>query len=489
MRIVLPIFILVACAFFVQYTNPSIIGADGYLHGRMAMMVGEQGFLRSLPEASMSFLATKFSDKDFLYHVYLVPFTSLLGYINGTKAGAFFATSVLFASVAIVIFLSTKSWQFSWVSMLLLLSSQFLRDTAEARPLVFALTLTLWGIYALSKVSVRLLFIVSFLFGMMHLSAWVLPAVAIIAAVVGWMALRKANTKLVMASLLGYAASFLIHPNFPNNIFYTYLNGILVPWYAAKTGVLELGAEFFPLLTRDLVRFFPAGVLMVALIPFFWFVSPFRPKSNSVPWLAGLVGIGLLGLISRRNLTHGYPILVVFVSIFMSNWWDEAKREHSALKERALSVLIPVAILFVIVSAVVTVGNAKQALESDRIYSEHYIRVARAIETIISKGERIFHANWSDTQYFIGLAPEYSYLVTLDPIYMYEYDPNLYTLYRQISHGQHPDPVRAIRETFASRYIYIGKVFFSPFANQLKETEHVRILFEDDLGIVFQITE
>ena len=486
MRILLPVLILVAAAFFVQYQSPSIIGADGYLHGRMSMMVASSGFLRSLPQASMSFLATRFSDKDFLYHLYVVPFTSLGGYIGGTKAGAFVATSVLFVSVALILFLSTKSWQLSWLSLLLLLSSQFLRDTAEARPLVFALVLTLWGIFALSQEKIKLLFFLSLLYGVTHLSGWLLPAITVLFTVVSWMATGKANTKLVFASLLGYTASFLLHPNFPNNIFYAYLNGILVPWYAAKTGVLELGVEFFPILTRDVLGAFPAGIAAIALMPVLWFISPFRPQKSLAPWLIAMTALGLLGYISRRNLTHSYPIFIVFIGLFFREWWQGI--EHRNLKDRASSVLIPVGFFIIVISAWATIRNARQTFLSDRIYSVHYVRVAHAMSTAIPKGERIFHANWSDTQYLIGLAPDYQYLVTLDPIYMYTYDSNLYPLYRQISQGQHPDPVKAMRETFKTPYIYVGKVFFSAFANQLKAVEGIRVLYEDDLGVLFTLS-
>ncbi len=133
-------------------------------------------------------------------------------------------------------------------------------------------------------------------------------------------------------------------------------------------------------------------------------------------------------------------------------------------------------------SAFLTVSRLEEALASDKIFSDHYEAIARAIKTRVPKGVRIFHANWSDTQYLIGLAPEHQYLVTLDPIYMYSYNPQLYALYRRVSHGQDQNPTKVIADTFGSHYVYASKLYFLPLVNQLKAQKDVSIIFEDQLG-------
>ncbi|MBI5358264.1 hypothetical protein HZB69_01380 [Candidatus Amesbacteria bacterium] len=126
----------------------------------------------------------------------------------------------------------------------LLFSSQFLRDISELRPVVLAMALSVVGMWAIVNKKNWLAGTIALIYGMTHLSGYMMIMMAI-------MVMHWSTLGFVCA---GWLLSFLIHPNFPHNIYYFYLNGLLVPWYAAKTGVLELGAEFFPIDTQQLLN-------------------------------------------------------------------------------------------------------------------------------------------------------------------------------------------------------------------------------------------
>lgn len=486
---IIPLMILVIGVWMVQYASPTIIGADGFLHGRMSLLIAQHGFLKTFPQAYFSWFRDHFSDKDFLYHLYLIPFTSTLGFIGGTKFGAFVATSLLFGTVMFLIKRTSSHPIGVFVSLALLLSSQFLRDTGEARPFVFAMVLTLLAVHGIAKKNTRFVFLVSLLYGMTHLSAWIIVFLSSLTSVVDWMMTGKGSTKLVLLSIVGYGASFLLHPNFPNNIFYTYLNGILVPWYAAKTGVLELGAEFFPLYTHEVIRFFPVLIGALTIVGICLFLRPIKLRREIVVWGLATILFGLLALVSRRNMTHLYPVFVVWLGITLGDWFGAITNEKKEMRLRILSLGVPVVLIFLIYSFWQTNTYLRQSLFSDRVYAEHFTQMAAVLTEKAPPGSRVFHTNWSDSQYFIGLAPEFQYIVTLDPIYMYNFDPKLYEQYRVTSFAGSSDPYKTLIETFDTRYGYAGKNYFGNFIGQVRSDKRFTILGEDELGIVFSLTD
>ena len=99
----------------------------------------------------------------------------------------------------------------------------------------------------------------------------------------------------------------------------------------------------------------------------------------------------------------------------------------------------------------------------------------------------MFHANWSDSQYFIGLNPDNDYYVTLDPIYMAYYDRKLYNLYRDVAFGRAPDPYDALKNTFRTNYGFAGKNLFGGLIRQVREDRRFTILGENDFGVVFRL--
>jgi hypothetical protein len=482
------LFVVIAAALVVQYSVPTVVGADGFLHGQMALQLSREGFLSVLPQAHFSWFSTRFSDKDFLYHLYLAPFV-LAGSWSGVKLAAFLAAAGLYAFV--VRLLSRYSrWHFLIpLSVLFILAPGFLRDTAEARPFVFAMFFTLAGVHCVIRKRVACIFIISLLYGMTHLSAWVIPAFAVIWSIYNWTEQGRTGRLAIFAALGGYGLSYFLHPNFPNNLFYAYLNGMLVPWYAIKTGVLELGAEFFPLSTRDLISRYPAIPFGAGMAVLSCMLFQIRMKRETVGWGLASLMFGVFGIVATRNVTHLYPVFIVWLGAFLSDAEIGFKSADRIKRERVFSVFLAISVLFIMWSGFQTLSVTSLMLRSESVYGRHFIRTAMFLKQNVPHGSRIFHANWSDSQYLIGLAPEYEYFVTLDPIYMYSYNRDLYQLYRQISFGQHEDPYTALKDIFGVQYGYAGKNYFGSLIAQIRQDRRFSIQDEDELGVVFYLED
>ncbi len=481
-------FVLVLGVILLQWSQSLIIGADGFLHAQMARDAANHwGIVSGLPQAHFSWFVTRFSDKDFMYHMYLAPFVIALGVNAGAKWGAVVATSVLYITVALVVSKNTNNKYYSLLALVLFLSAQFVRDTLEARPLVIALSFTIVGIYFVIKERVWLVFLLCLVYGMTHLSAWFMPLFALTLAVYGWVVDGRFRFKTPLMAIAGFSLSFLLHPNFPNNVFYFYLNGILVPIYAARTGVLELGAEFFPLSTKEILEFFPLVVGGFIFVAYAFFVGGIKKSKHVMGWSIAVMLLGLMGFVARRNLTQLYPVFIIWLGVVASEFVESM---------RTFSKFTKIRIVFG--AAIIVVGTAgyglwqttqalPQMLYADKVYAEHFDYISQVLHQKAKVSSRVFHANWSDSQFLIGMAPEYEYIVTFDPIYMYSYDQNLYALYRQVSFGQTSDPYTVIKNTFGAQYGYVGKNFFSALINQVKSDKRFTLLGEDELGIVFAL--
>jgi hypothetical protein len=78
--------------------------------------------------------------------------------------------------------------------------------------------------------------------------------------------------------------------------------------------------------------------------------------------------------------------------------------------------------------------------------------------------------------------------VTLDPVYMYNKNPELYKIYRDVSFGRIADPYSILKDTFKVKYGYAGKNYFNGLVEQIRKDSRFTILAEDQFGIIFKLT-
>lgn len=513
---ILGVFVLIK----VQFLTPTLWEADGYYHIRLAEIIRTQGILKEFHWAKYSFFATHFSDKDLLYHILLTPFTLVPNLYMGAKIAA-----VLFGVILLgtFLFLLRRYCDNRWIPVAFVcffLSDHFLTAMSRPRPMVLAIAIMILGIHFILRRNLVGLFFATLIYGFMHITALLLVFFALL--IEGMRIFERRDEggasgpdfslKPFLVSGLGLMISYLLHPNFPNNLLFIYLNLFLVPVYAAKGGILELGAEFFPMLTKDYLMSYPVllpGILVLI------FATMFRNEKIrfetkvffvcSVPFLLG-------SFLSQRYILHGYPLLLIWLGSHFSELFRDSRETpptqvSSGTQGGKKSSGLPVpgllrrisddrfirgaSVTGLVVCLIVSIGLTSQRVllraRSNTFVNSHYEAVAAIFRKVVPPGDTIFHANWSDSQYFIGLNPQNDYFMTLDPIYMYEWNPKLYNLYRDIAHGRSSDPYVSLKETFKVSHGYAGKNYFSPFINQIRGDNRFTIIAEDPLGIIFKL--
>ncbi|MBI2915813.1 MAG: hypothetical protein HYY07_03040 [Elusimicrobia bacterium] len=486
--------LVLLCGIFVivktQFLIPTLWEADGYYHIRMAEFIKDNGVQKQLPQAKFSFFATRFADKDFLYHVLLIPFTFFPSLFFGAKVAAAFFTVALFLAYFYVLRRYASPKLIPIFLALFLCSDHFLSALSRPRPMILAIALMILGIHFLIQKRYWSVCILTFLYSFLHITALLMVFIALLIELVKKFSSTKSPIEFrnIGGACLGLILGYLLHPHFPNNLLFIKLNLFLVPYYAAKGGVLELGGEFFPILTRDLLFGYPALFALLFTLIFFTMVYQKQIRLETKLFFFCSVPFFLGALTSQRYLIHGYPILLLWLAAHFSDLMQEPSLtqspQNSPLKRIAGWGL---ASILVVVFALSTAQKTRQNATIENIVNSHYERVAAWFQNNVPPGETIFHANWSDSQYFIGLNPQNNYFVTLDPIYMYAWNEKLYLLYRDVAHGRTNDPYTPLKETFGVRYGYVGKNYFGRLIYQITQDKRFQIVGEDQLGIIFKI--
>ena len=474
--------------FAAQFSIPTLFSADGYLHIRMAQFLREGGLHYNFHWARFSTFANNFADKDFLYHVLLIPFTFLADIFWGAKLSA-----AIFAVLLYLVFwwaLKRYCPVRALLPVFLIIffcSAAFLQAISQPRNMILTIILILFFVHCLVQQKRWLLFITTTVYTLAHVSGPYLLLFAFMGEGVRFANERVFSWRSVGAVALGLTAGILMHPNFPNNLLAFYLNGILVPIFSLKWG-LELGAEFFPMSTRDAALLYP--FIFIGLVLFVALGLSRQKKINvsTQIWMATAGFFLVFAFFSRRYFWYAYPLMLVSLAAYISDWWESGAR-LTFLKEHTTARYCCLALALFLFSAVIfrACRDFQAYREGEFNYNRHYELVGQWMAQNLPAGEVIFHSNWSDSQYFIGLNPKNDYFVTLDPIYMRYWDPKLYQLYRDISFGSTPDPYTLLKEKFAVHYGYVGKVYFSGLIAQIRRDPRFEVLAEDSFGLVFRV--
>ncbi len=368
------------------------------------------------------------------------------------------------------------------------IAAPFLSALSRPRPMILMIALMLLFVHFLIQRNWRALILITVVYSLTHVSGPFLLLFAFICESVRYIDEKKWEIKTLLATAAGVIIGILIHPHFPNNLLVFYLNAVLVPLYAMKWG-LELGAEFFPISTRDFVLGYPFILIGLIVLAALATSSGVKIKTATKIWMSIAGFFFVFAFFSQRYITHAYPLILIAVAAYISDWWDS---RGQALGVRQYKNLANWALILIVgggfaVTGLYTYKAFRESARSEMYYNLHYERISKWMSANIPPGELIFHTNWSDGQYFIGMNPQDDYFVVLDPMYMYYRDTKQYKLYRDVAFGRAKDPYAVLKNDFGVRYGYAGKNYFSGLITQIRPDARFEILAEDGMGLVFRL--
>jgi len=474
---------IISYCIFLQFISPAFYESDSYYHVFVTRLIKDYGFHYQFPWAQFSTLKDFYADKDFLFHFISVPFLYLNSDIVTAGKYAVIFYDIVFILVYVFILRKYLSNYLAGYFLLLpFLSVTFTTYILDLRSFTLANILTILGIYFLIEKKPVRVFIICLLYALSHTSFITIVAFALICEAIRYIFHKEVFFKNIYIPVMGILFGCLIHPNFPNNFLYTHLC-FLVEGYIKKGINLGFGEELFSFSTARV--FIENFALFFSLNVIFWMAVYSRVKINfaTAVWAACANFYIIFAFQSDR---HWYPaniLFFIFFAAYLKDWLA-----HKEKKAVSLKINIFIILYLLIAAAFLPAGlkNLKATIEYHTRVGAHYKKVGLWMKGHIPPAETVYHNNWNESAYFICFNPANNYIVVLDPMYMFYRYPGRYLFYRDLSLGKNAEPYKALKNVFKVKYGYTRKnnSFYLRLHNAPDE---FKILYEDDLGVVFKL--
>jgi hypothetical protein len=515
----------------VHATSIGLPGADAYYHIRMGYLyrTGE------VPAAGTEFRWTResiwaesFANKDYLFHLYLAPFTVLASDsddIDGLIIAAKVATAVLVMLVTLTLFVVMRRLGVRGAAVLALGlaavgGSVLVFRYGMCRSYLLSVILALVGWLLIVQGRYFALLLVAALYTLAYTASHLLLALVVMQGITRVVlgperrlhALR--NLGLFGAAAGGIALGVILHPHSANLVQHWWVQNVVVLALAQEgvlasvvgqlNGLFGLDIEMTPPTELQLgmelnapkgrAMFLGAPLLMFApmVLPLLAAWARWRPSREallvSVPALAMLLAYSA----GVRFIEYAAPFMTLAIGVWATGLL-QSRGYRAWLRRsprRAGSAPVLAALALVLASGLVVAGSS----HAYRI--THRGDVAEAGRWLHQNpeahGKVVWHDRWDDFTQLFFYAPECDYLVGLDPTFFYVRDPERYALWTDIRRGERREFLDDIRETFGASYVLANRTSSEFFYSRLHDYAHqgrleLVVRGEDDRWSLYRI--
>jgi hypothetical protein len=380
-----------------------LVDADSYYHLAVARWYGQEGVATPIPWARFSLLSSG-ADKEWLFHLLLIPFT-----LGDAAVGGRLALAVFNAALAAVIARYAASvigpFGFAVPVWLWIAAPPFFARAVRLRPELLALLLILIAIGAASTRRYVLFGLIAFAFTLGY-TAW--HVFLFLALLWAWR-----DRRLAVPAIIGTVAGLILRPHPLANLHLWYVQNVEFFRWAGK---LDVGDEIRPPSLHTLWTSL-AFLLAVALL-----IRRTRPA-----WHVAIAAGLFLILFTRfgRMATYVYPLVLLAVLS------EKARRHAPLILGATLLLALPLAREPMLIDLLTHDYATEADLES----------FGRAVPP----GAKVA-ATWGDGETYAFWAPQGRYLNVLEPLFMLARDPRAYEAQRRLFSGLDPDPAATARE-------------------------------------------
>ncbi len=443
-----------AAAIFLSLYGTGYADPDRYFHLEVLRQMVEQGSLYhyTLPQFPWLGWDKNFIDKEYLYHIYLLPFY-YFGEETGVIIGGFFLLSTTFYFIQLLSarFLTNRYFILFSPFLSLILYYWFIRLT-YVRAFNLASLLALLMFYFATKSRWRWVGGMAALYSLSYHGLQTPIAIALVFDFASHRFKFK-GWQFSLSVVVGLAVGALLHPSFPGNFFVGW-NHLAI---ALQSGVLQglyglhFGGEVLPRSWQAyLFAVYPAlfATAFHAFIAYFlWKKQKLEQAFPSVLLLSAVFLV--LTKTNFRAIEYGYFFWTLSLGIVLQTLILRLpdKRAMAALSIACLLIL----------SCIVQAGRSIHAEISARIDS--YISIAEsklaAAETIPKQGgTKVFHCSWDSAPYLMYGRSDLQLIGVLDPTFLFLSSPKTHFTQTLLLKGKDINYRKTLRETFQSDYIF-----------------------------------
>ena len=475
------------CAYF-QFLTPYLPEEDGYYHIKFAWLLRHHGFFRhGFPWSYFSLWRDGFSDGSVFFHLLLIPFT-FGGLAFGAKLATVLLSAFAFSSFFAILTLNGVRARFYWFWLLLAGGGFFWWRMLVPRPQVLSAILLLWSLHFLLNGRRKAFAALSFLYPLSYVAAF-LPQVF---AGMRWAYLklveRRIDGGLFAAGLAAYLLATIVHPYFPKNLEFFYVQNLYVMFLELTQRVnLSLANEFLPLDTRQFVG---GNLPLIANLLGLAFVAMHRrrPLSERTRILFPIaIVLILLTCASKRFLEYSVPVTTLFCAFLFTDVFDGYGEREFTQDYGAIGKISVIAWLFMM-GVVTSVEAAMVRRDFGRVAPPRFEELARALAAKAPPGELVYACDWDEPPELLFFDDQYRYPVMMDPTFMYYWDPAIWKRWTDVSNARltADETRRTLAETFHARFGVCGSKF-GRLRALLGADPRFAILAENEQGFVFEV--
>jgi hypothetical protein len=101
-------------------------------------------------------------------------------------------------------------------------------------------------------------------------------------------------------------------------------------------------------------------------------------------------------------------------------------------------------------------------------------------------GSMVFNTDWDDFPMLFYYNPGNTYIVGLDPTYLYDRDQELWKLYADITLGNDSNPAPLLRDRFGAEYVFTDNEH-SDFMQVVEDSDDFEKVYEDKFTTVLRV--
>lgn len=473
-KIIIAFLVFLAIFSIMQFTVPNIIGYDGYFNIKSADIIKKQGLIKEFPYAKHTILSENYADIQFLFKIFLIPFTFF-----DLNLGAKIA-SIVFAALSFTVFYwflieNRIRYAFYWTMLYLFSTATLMYRFMFTRPLPLVIAFLILTIYFIQKRKYLYLGITSFIFVWIH-SGFVLQLFIILTYfIIERFFDKKFDFKLLLYSFSGTFLALIFNPYFPNNISFLYSQIFQINLLSNLYNV-----EWKP---WTFVEFVKNNFLILLYIVATLFI--FIKNKNINKTKAYFLSIALFFLVytikTRRMQEYLVPFSVLALAFFLN---DHLKKID---KNKFLNYLKIGTITFLIIIAPINFYLLRQEIiNNDILYN--YDNCAEWMKNNIPKKSLVFNNAYAFPYLFFKNS-DLIYTHGLDLTYSFLYNEKEFKRYMGILQGTLNTNIDWIKEDYKSDYIFSGKLKqdVQLFNFIVKNKNNYKAVYEDEWCAVLEV--
>lgn len=494
---------------------------DSFYHAKMALLIRDQGPIHDFSWLRLTVLGQNYTDQHFLYHVLLIPFVTWLSPLLGLKLATVVFGATLFTIVYWMLRQFKVRWAFVFVLLLLMIRPFTFRISLAKAPST-SLIFFFVGLTWIFQYRLRRLFVLAFAY-VWYYGGWPLLGVAGLGASgVSWLynryhhiashrfvqkifsligrhlrhrRARRPNLEMLLTVAGGLLAGLIFNVYFPHNLTF-YWHQLVNIGIINFQHVIGVGAEWYPYGFTDLVA---NGAIASLLILLALLAILFRTKQQSKrTWTMLLLTIFFLFLTlkSRRYVEYYIPTAVIFSALALSDGlrqFSDRQLLHELVKlfrpgwRRFLGSVLAVYVLFGLGYIVGRDFRNERADLNQGFRLNKFERVGTWLALNTPVGSRVVHSDWDEFPVLFYVDSHNTYIVGLDPTFLYKANPDTYWTWANITLGKFNGNLRqAVTGILGSRYVLVAsghEVMDQEFRNNPDFTP----VYHDDEATIYTI--